>query len=116
MVFKVVAGSMACMDGWMDGRWVDLGCLSELERRATFINVYNSLIIHGLAVGPIPTNLMTRLNFYSTVAYEISGHIFSLDDIEHGVLRGNRPSLIKAKFFARQQFRNVSSCLSFRLR
>ncbi|KAK2158173.1 hypothetical protein LSH36_175g03004 [Paralvinella palmiformis] len=29
--------------------------------------------------------------FWKTTAYHIGGHVFSLDDIEHGILRGNRP-------------------------
>jgi hypothetical protein len=27
--------------------------------------------------------------FWSTMAYRIDAHVFSLDDIEHGILRGS---------------------------
>ncbi|VDI22554.1 Hypothetical predicted protein [Mytilus galloprovincialis] len=45
---------------------VNLTDLSENEKKAFFINLYNALTIHA-------------------------GHTFSLDDIEHGILRGNKP-------------------------
>ena len=28
-------------------------------------------------------------NFWKSIAYNTGGHIFTLDDIEHGILRGN---------------------------
>lgn len=34
-------------------RWVDLASLPEVDRRAAFINIYNSLIVHAMAVGPM---------------------------------------------------------------
>ena len=38
----------------------------------------------------IPPNFFARLKFFWTTSYIISGHVFTLDDIENGVLRGNR--------------------------
>ena len=53
------------------------------------INAYNSLIVHALTVvGPAETTLQ-RLTWFGRVAYRIGGTVFSADDIEHGVLRGN---------------------------
>ena len=43
---------------------------------------------------------MSRLQFYSSVAYSIAGEVYTLDDIEHGVLRGNRASLLAPTFFS----------------
>jgi len=40
----------------------------------------------------LPENLTGKLGYWKWTAYEIGGHIFSLDDIEHGILRGNAVS------------------------
>lgn len=54
------------------------------ERKAFFLNVYHVLTIHAL------TLYGKRVSgFYSRIAYNIGGLTYSLDDIEHGVLRNN---------------------------
>ncbi|XP_055501015.1 uncharacterized protein LOC129702937 isoform X1 [Leucoraja erinacea] len=71
---------------------LDIGSLSRNEKLALFINVYNTLVIHGnIKKGP-PKNAWQRYRFFSSISYEIGGNIFSLNDIQHGVLRGNRKS------------------------
>ena len=69
---------------------VDLSLLTTKEAKLAFwINAYNSLIVHALTVvGPAETTLQ-RLTWFGRVAYRIGGNVFSADDIEHGVLRGN---------------------------
>ncbi|KAL5016161.1 hypothetical protein ScPMuIL_005750 [Solemya velum] len=63
------------------------------EKLSFFINVYNALVIHAnISVGP-PVNLWQRYKFFNTVKYLIGGHTYSLQDIENGVLRGNRRGL-----------------------
>ena len=65
---------------------VDAGALEPGARKAFFINTYNALVIHSLTLNP------KRIKgFYSKMAYRIGGDALSLDDIEHGVLRGNTP-------------------------
>lgn len=59
---------------------------------AFFINVYNMLVIHGTVVRGAPTNTAARLAFFDGISYQLGGHEYSANDIEHGVLRGNRPS------------------------
>lgn len=65
----------------------DLG--DEADRLAFWINLYNSLILDAVVCygieGGIPLTLFQR------AAYNVCGRRFSADDIEHGVLRGNRP-------------------------
>ena len=34
-----------------------------------------------------------RYKFFSTVSYDIGGQVFTLNDIENGILRSNRPSM-----------------------
>jgi hypothetical protein len=75
--------------------------LSELEkmpdplRLSFFANLYNSLIIHAITVlGPPKDSPQDRSDFYggkTGAVFNIGGHSFSPDDIEHGILRCNRP-------------------------
>ena len=45
--------------------------------------------IHGLAeCDPLPKSVTDINGFWKTNCYLINGHVFSLDDIEHGILRG----------------------------
>lgn len=70
----------------------DPSSLEENERKAFFINVYNALTIHGLSVADqLPTSVLDIAKFWRSTAYDIGGMVFSLDDIEHGILRGNKP-------------------------
>ena len=51
--------------------------------------MYNALTIHGLAVlEQLPSSVLDVVDFWSRTCYNIGGLVFSLDDIEHGVLRG----------------------------
>jgi hypothetical protein len=59
-----------------------------------FKDIYNTLTIHALSkVEPLPSSLLEVTNFWKHSAYKISGLVFSLDDIEHGILRGKKISL-----------------------
>ncbi|KAK0153791.1 Glutaredoxin [Merluccius polli] len=72
---------------------VELLSLSREEKLAFFINTYNALVIHGyLRLGP-PTNMWQRYRFFNYVSYLIGGEVFTLQDIENGVLRGNRKGM-----------------------
>ncbi|XP_065913569.1 uncharacterized protein [Dysidea avara] len=72
--------------------YLDLTKLSLTERKAFFINVYNSLTIHGLAdCDQLPSSVLEVKDFWANTCYNIGGLVFSLDDMEHGILRGNRP-------------------------
>lgn len=64
-------------------------------RLAFWINVYNALVIHGLAVVGPPVDADGRARFYggeTGVAYDVGGWRLSLDDIEHAILRGSPPA------------------------
>ncbi|XP_041933022.1 uncharacterized protein zgc:152951 isoform X1 [Alosa alosa] len=69
---------------------VELGSLSREEKLAFFINVYNALVIHGNLRMGIPKNMWQRYRFFNYASYLIGGEVFTLQDIENGVLRGNR--------------------------
>mmetsp|Transcript_24250 Transcript_24250/g.33928 ORF Transcript_24250/g.33928 Transcript_24250/m.33928 type:complete len:256 (+) Transcript_24250:1018-1785(+) len=70
----------------------DPSTLSREDRMAFFINIYNALIVHAMAVLGPPPNFAARMLFYGQVKYVIAGQEYSCNDIENGVLRGNRPS------------------------
>lgn len=69
---------------------VELLSLSREEKLAFFINTYNALVIHGHLKMGAPTNMWQRYRFFNYVSYLIGGEVFTLQDIENGVLRGNR--------------------------
>jgi len=66
----------------------------ESSRKAFFLNLYNALVIHANAfIRPPENNPESRSLFFtgkSGAYYNLAGFSFSLDDIEHGILRGNR--------------------------
>jgi hypothetical protein len=63
--------------------------MEEGEKVAFFINTYNSLLIHAFAAMGTPGNMLSRLRLYAVASYRIGGHVYSLNDIENGILRGN---------------------------
>ena len=69
----------------------DLSSLNRDELMAFFINIYNALVIHATVAFGTPTRTIERLSFFKGSYYLIDGQRFSADDIEHGVLRGNKP-------------------------
>lgn len=64
---------------------MNLEQLTEDERKAFFLNIYNALVIHGYTQHGLPKD---KVGFYRRTSYRIGGQVYSLDDIEHGVLRG----------------------------
>ncbi|XP_034550451.1 uncharacterized protein zgc:152951 isoform X2 [Notolabrus celidotus] len=69
---------------------VELLSLGREEKLAFFINIYNALVIHGYLRLGAPTNMWQRYRFFNYVSYLIGGEVYTLQDIENGVLRGNR--------------------------
>ncbi len=61
---------------------------------AFWINCYNALALHGVIALGVRRSLWGVWNFFGRVSYQIGRHRLSLDDIEHGVLRGNRRRLL----------------------
>lgn len=71
---------------------IDLRPLTSDQRKAFFINIYNALTIHALAAQPeLPSTVLEVQDFWKTSSYTIAGEVYSLDDIEHGILRKNKP-------------------------
>jgi hypothetical protein len=69
----------------------DPGRLSRREEKLAFwINLYNTLVIHGIIELNIRESVKEVPNFFRRVGYLIGGMAFTPDHIEHGILRGNR--------------------------
>jgi hypothetical protein len=77
-------------------RAFDLATLNTRAARLAFwINIYNALVIDAVIAYAIQRSVAESfygLAFFRRAAYQIGGLRFSLDDIEHGVLRANRGS------------------------
>ena len=75
--------------GALDGVRLD-GLATREARLAFWLNVYNALVLHGIVRLDVRTSVLRVWNFFGRVSYRVGGHVVSLDDIEHGLLRGNR--------------------------
>lgn len=79
----------------------EFNTLTTREAKLAFwINIYNALVVHGIIELGIKNSVNEFPSFFEKVSYKIDNYIFSLDDIEHGVLRGN----VKKHFFASRPF------------
>lgn len=63
---------------------------SDDARRAFWINVYNALVLHGIVALGVRRSVARAWNFFGRAAYRVGGFVLTPDDVEHGVLRGNR--------------------------
>ncbi len=78
----------ACTAGLIN---FDPATLSSAEQRLAFwINLYNALIIDAVIAFDLEGSIREDLGFFRRAAYVIGGQRYSADDIEHGILRGNR--------------------------
>ncbi len=82
---------------------VDPGAIEGQDARVAFwLNAYNALLLHRLCRRPVRGNLLRHLGLFDRAAYEVGGHHYSLNLIEHGVLRRNaRPPLRLRRPFRR---------------
>ncbi len=72
-------------------RGFDLISLKDRDQRLAFwINIYNTAVIHGVIVLGIERSVKEFSGFFDRVTYEIGGFYFTLNEMEHGILRGNR--------------------------
>lgn len=79
----------------------DILALPKPDRQSFFINMYNTMVLHGFVELGIPETSEQYKSFEKNVKYDIGGNIFSLGDIRHGILRCNRkpPSSFWGKQF-----------------
>ncbi len=60
------------------------------QRLAFWINIYNTAVIHGVIELGLERSVKEFPRFFNRVTYEIGGFRFTLNEMEHGILRGNR--------------------------
>ncbi len=60
------------------------------QKTAFWINLYNSMVIHGIIALGVRQSVKEVHNFFGRIHYRIGIADYSADDIEHGILRGNR--------------------------
>jgi len=71
--------------------FVDVGEIDEGERLAFWINIFNTLALHStITSGPPTENPRKQNRFFYYHQYYIGRDAWSLIDIYHGILRGNR--------------------------
>jgi hypothetical protein len=58
-------------------------------RLAFWINVYNALVLHGVLAFGVRGTVHRTWNFFGRAAYRVGAGVFSLEEIEHGLLRNN---------------------------
>ncbi|KAG7343262.1 glutaredoxin [Nitzschia inconspicua] len=64
------------------------------------INLYNLMIKYAFVKVGIASSQMGRNAFFNSVGFVLGGHFLTFQDMEHGILRGNR----KAPYAASRQF------------
>lgn len=93
-------------------RYFDPQLLTTREEQLAFwINLYNALVLDGVIfkgiMKSVASNPLQLLAFFRQTSYDVAGHRVTCDDIEHGVLRGNRGHpMLPGKQFASTDFRN----------
>jgi len=65
---------------------------TDAERVAFWVNLYNTIVIHGVVHLGIADSVREVPRFFDRVCYRIGGFDYTPDDIEHGILRGNAAS------------------------
>jgi hypothetical protein len=72
-------------------RSFDLRSLRDRGPRLAFwTNIYNTAVIHGVIELGLERSVTEYPAFFDRITYEIGGFHFSLNEMEHGLLRGNR--------------------------
>ncbi|CCI40740.1 unnamed protein product [Albugo candida] len=91
---------------------VELNNVSKHDRQAFFINVYNTMVLHGMIEYGIPQNSTQYRKFEKDVQYQIGAYRFTLSDLKHGIIRCNRKP--PSNYWERQ-FQAQDPRLQFRL-
>lgn len=72
--------------------------MTRVQQVAFWINVYNILAIHiAIQHGYVGKSKSKRKLLHLKTFYQIEGALYSLDDIMHGILRGNRKNPFTSK-------------------
>jgi len=89
---------------------VDIRDFEKKEKFLFWVNLYNVLALHGgIHMGPI----LNWKTFFTEIKYNIQGQEYSLNDIEHGMLRAN--SVDPSSWLGKSQFEETDTRLLYGL-
>jgi hypothetical protein len=66
------------------------------ERLAFWINTYNALVADGIRTLGVRHSVWDVPGFFDRISCRVGDAVFTADEIEHGVLRANRPGPLSA--------------------
>jgi len=70
---------------------LDVSSLKSRDKALAFwINLYNFLAIDGILKFGVNTSVQDTKGFFTKTNYRLGEHVFSLDEIEHGILRNDQ--------------------------
>jgi hypothetical protein len=72
----------------------------QTSARAFWLNLYNALTLHAMADAAIKNSVLESVGFFQRYAYQVGNQMLSLNQIEHGILRGNKAALVGLPPFA----------------
>jgi Protein of unknown function, DUF547 len=84
----------------------------DAARVPFWINLYNALFLQCRWLKPMRGNLLRHLRLFGRFAYEVGHHPYTLNLIEHGVLRGNRRPPLGRRSPLRGNDRRLASVVS----
>jgi len=88
----------------------DITQLSDPQKKAFFINIFHILILHISTIVGAPNNSIRRALYFNTFRYQIGRELYTLNDIKHGILRGNQdPIKTTGSYFSRGDSRKNHS-------
>nr|WP_302503984.1 DUF547 domain-containing protein [Geoalkalibacter halelectricus] len=68
--------------------------LRRCPKLAFWINLYNTLVIHGIIELDIKDSVKETRGFFSRIGYIIGGEVYTPNAIEHGILRANHRRVV----------------------
>lgn len=97
---------------------VNLLDLTENEKLAFFLNLFNAMVIHAVIRIGSPESIVDRRSFFSDFQYVVGGYAYSLSNIRNGILRSNRrpPYSFVKPFAAGDKRLEVNHSYSFNLK
>jgi hypothetical protein len=80
--------------------------VGRMAKLAFWTNLYNTIVVDAIVALGVKESVKEVPEFFRKLKYAIGGHLFSADDIEHGILRGNvRPWFHPLKPFGPRDIR-----------
>ncbi|KRX05364.1 Thioredoxin-like fold [Pseudocohnilembus persalinus] len=91
------------MENFSELQIVELKDFGDDELVAFIINLYNILVQIGYCIIGVPSSFWSKFTYFDRVKVNLGGLVYSLNDLEHGILRQNRKAPGK---FSRQFGKN----------